>query len=162
MTSRCSRWPSSERWSAPTNGPSTTSGKLGAQRPFALTPSARGPDDIECLLNPDFAGCEAVRNVEPGLDRLPTDKLGPTEISQGIKPVKLAVKDCGREHDAAPGTKVAIQFVLDGATGKVLSATALDGHGKSALGMCVAAKSKQAIFPTFPTAQQRFKFTFRI
>ena len=60
-----------------------------------------------------------------------------------------AARDCGPRLDATPGEKVTIKLRIDGATGKVDSASATANHATTRLGQCVAKELAKANFPTF-------------
>ena len=134
----------------------------------AVTPGESKKDDItvDCLLDKskckDAPKSDKVADKSPGKTPKPTTtearpaKLESAQILAGITPVKTAAKSCGS------GTTVAVKFSVEGATGKVLSAQALDEHAASATGKCVVAAAKKAHFDTFSASQQGFTFKFRL
>jgi predicted Zn finger-like uncharacterized protein len=130
--------------------------------------------DVDCLLDPSLAKCKKSSGssgssktgsssggsgkVDPNLP----DSLTPTAIKAGIEGVKAGAERCGSKNGAAAGTKVAIKFQVNGATGTVTAATPLAENASNALGKCVASEAKKAKFPKFQKSSQAFEFRFRM
>jgi len=135
-----------------------------ASNPAAPAPSKLGDDAlVDCLLGSNSPACKAHGSTpapspkppETSAEPLP-NKLGQSEILAGIRPVKSAAKHCG------DGVTVAVKFSVEGASGRVLSATPLDAHASSAVGACVAKAARAASFEAFASPRQGFTFKFRL
>jgi hypothetical protein len=77
------------------------------------------------------------------------DKLTIEQVKEGFSKVEAEARACGKQHDAAPGTKVKIKVTIGGATGEVRSAVAVGPHADTRLGRCVADAAREARFPRF-------------
>jgi hypothetical protein len=107
----------------------------------------------ECVLNPNKPGCDEIRKKarnQTDLDATLSDKLTQPQIREGFSSVKKAAKACG----GAPGVTVRVKVSINGNSGNVMSAEALDDHAGTPLGNCVADALKGASFPRFTSEQQ--------
>ncbi|MBL8948158.1 MAG: hypothetical protein JNK45_33600 [Myxococcales bacterium] len=107
----------------------------------------------ECVLNPNKPGCDEIRKKarnQTDLDATLSDKLTQPQIREGFSSVKKAAKACG----GAPGVTVRVKVSINGNSGNVISAEALDDHAGTPLGNCVADALKGASFPRFTSEQQ--------
>jgi uncharacterized protein len=116
--------------------------------------------DVDCLLDPSLSKCKRAPSEPDSAAKLPA-KLSVSQITAGIKPIRAAVARCGAEHGAASGIKVRIEITIEGATGKVVSATVLAEHEGTPLGECAEAAAKQVVFPRFEAATQGFQVSFQ-
>jgi hypothetical protein len=112
----------------------------------------------ECLLDPNKPGCEEFRKRQEAklkdLDAHLADKLSQNDIRGAIGSVKSKAKACGSQHGATAGETVRVKLSIEGATGKVLSSTAISPHDSTPLGKCVAEALSGANFPRFKSQQQ--------
>jgi tRNA A-37 threonylcarbamoyl transferase component Bud32 len=74
------------------------------------------------------------------------DALTPRDIDRGLARIDKAVKTCGKNNGALPGTNVQVDYTING-EGQVLRATAKAPHTSSPLGKCVAGAVSRAKFP---------------
>lgn len=112
----------------------------------------------ECLLDPNKPGCEEFRKRQEAklkdLDAHLPNKLSQNDIRGAVNTVKSKAKACGSQHGASSGETVRVKLSIEGATGKVLSASPISPHDSSALGKCVADVLSSATFPRFKSQQQ--------
>lgn len=133
--------------------------------------------DVDCLLNPNLAKCgkkgASGGGASAGSSKKSAPKasaedpslpqsLSPSQLLAGLRGAKSKAKSCGRQHGAAPGTKVRIRMSIAGASGKVESAEAQGDHAGTALGKCVAQVARQARFPKFKKSNQGMQYNFRM
>jgi hypothetical protein len=108
-------------------------------------PAADSCDEVSCVLNNYAASCcaklRAQRDAKP-TSELP-ETLGRVEISTGIALVKSRIAACGNDSTARGKVKIHARVAADG---RVTSATA-QATPDEALGSCVAAAIKRAVFP---------------
>jgi hypothetical protein len=57
---------------------------------------------------------------------------------------------------------VEIKFLVEGATGTVLSAIPQGWHASTRVGKCLAAAAKNARFPKFKSLRQTFHYKYRL
>lgn len=110
--------------------------------PRPSNPPAGAPD---CAEHPGADLCPA--GTETG-EKLPF-KLGEADAIEGLGPVLPEAQRCGRRHGAAPGTTVRVKLRVEGASGRVVRATAQSPHGGTPLGDCVAGALAGAQFRRF-------------
>ncbi|HFE46927.1 MAG TPA: DUF4339 domain-containing protein [Nannocystis exedens] len=123
---------------------------------------AKKPDDVsvDCLLDPSKCkkggggggGGGSSAPPDPSLPK----KLGAPDLKAGSSAAKKAAKSNCKSKSKG-GEKVVVKLSIEGATGKVASATA----DSSALGKCVAAELKKAKFKKFQAKRQGVQISVR-
>jgi hypothetical protein len=117
-----------------------------------------GDSEVDCLLNPDKAGCQgggstAPKEVEVLKTKIP-DKLTTAQLKEGFNGIKSTAKKCGAQHGAEAGTSVKVHVSIEGATGKVTDVRAIGEHAGTPLGSCVEDAVKNAQFQVFKQPSQ--------
>lgn len=143
----------------------------GSKDPAPSTPeptkSGSGDTPVECILDPASCGLggsgstsRAPKVTEPA-EALP-GKLGTTALRTVLGQAKASARACGPRHGAATGTQVQVKLSINGASGRVVSATPMGAHAGTALGRCVADALSEPVFPRFSAAQQGVVWPIRL
>jgi hypothetical protein len=143
---------------APTPVPPTPEPDAGGQ------PGPEGGKEVDCLLDPTLPGCGGKPKTEQAKEEtgdaaLP-EKLGQDALRAGFEAVKPAAKECGRMNNVAPGTKVKVKVSIEGATGRILKASALGEYEGTSVGRCVEVAVKAATFDKFGGQQMGITWPF--
>jgi hypothetical protein len=135
--------------------------KVAASSKASATPkaAAKAPDlSVECVLDPASCGLGSSRPVTtpsspPAAVDIP-DKLTAATLRTHLSSAKSQAKTCAPRQGATSGESVQVKLSIVGATGRVISATAVGDHAGTALGRCVVDELSAATFPRFSAAQQ--------
>jgi hypothetical protein len=162
--SKSTRFSSENPYASPAAAP--------AAEESAATPYDNGEEDVQEIPQPEAAGISSNDgSISSALMGASTD--APRARTQGLEARPLTrdavqrtmailipkIEACGRGN---PGT-LTMRFIIDGATGRVISARPHANTSKEATAaQCAARVLKQGQFPTFSANRQAIKYTFQV
>ncbi len=88
--------------------------------------------------------------------------LNQAQVREAIAAIKPEARKCGVKHEVASGTRVTVQFTVDGATGGVRKAAAVGEYANTPVGACVARAAAKAQFPRVQKAATGLQIPFRL
>ncbi len=112
---------------------------------------------VECVIDPSRCSNGKLR-TKPTVEDPPSKAGLPAapsslQIREAMSSVRPQAKACAAKHSGRVGDKVSVKLSVQGSTGKVTSATALDDHAGTPLGRCVADALAKATLPRFAKPQ---------
>jgi TolA-binding protein len=119
----------------------------------APSPPQRSSIDASCEIP------EVPPEPKPVADNGPRKKLNTAEIKAGIETIRTDANRCFT--GAGTPATVGIQLIVEGATGHVVEAEAVDDARGTAIGACVAEHVLRIEYPSFQAERMAFTYRFR-
>ena len=114
---------------------------------------------------PGSAGQQPTVEVQEGVAQPSSarnEKLTIEQIRAGVEPTKAPAIECGRAHDAPPGTTIQVKLEIDGASGDVTRARVSGRFADTELGACIESVASQAHFAQFGAVSLAIVFPYRL
>ena len=133
----------------------------------ASSSSGRPSIPVECVLDPSRCdgtsktGAGSSTPAPAGPAKRP-EKLSVAQLKSALSSTKAQARRCGPEHGVDPGTRVRVKLSIEGASGRVVSATAEGAHAGTSLGRCVANALSRTEFPRFGAKRMGTLYSVRM